>query len=359
MEQINNHADMFSLILQPAFCVENGMIVRANQAAQQYLVEVGSPVKELFATGFEEYSNYQSGNLCLTLTIGKNTYEASVTRIGEQDVFILEQRAKSAELHAMSLAAKELREPLANIMAVADRLLPNIADQEDPRTLQQIGQLKQGIYQLLRLIGNMSDAHRYNNTTLTLKETFDVSAVFDELLSAAAILVSQTGRSLQFTGLNKSVYSFINRELLERAVYNLISNGIKFSEEGSVLKAKLARNGNRLYFSIEDNGNGIPPELRGTMFSRYLREPGIEDGRYGIGLGMVLVRAAATTHNGTVLVEQIPSGGTRVTMSLIITQSKDSVLGSHILTIDYAGEHDHGLIELSESLPVSSYIDLP
>ena len=73
---------------------------------------------------------------------------------------------------------------------------------------------------------------------------------------------------------------------------------------------------------------------------------------------MSMVRAAATVHNGTVLVEQPAAGGTRVTMSLVLTQSKDSIVGSHILPVDYAGERDHGLIELSESLPVSSYIKI-
>lgn len=356
MEQIYNPTDMFALIMQPAFCVENGIITRVNQTAQQYLVEVGTPVAELLATGTDEYLTFQGGSLYLTINTADHLYGASVTRIGEQDIFLLESQSESAELHAMALAARELREPLANIMAVADRLMPKLFGQEDPHTLQQIGQINQGLYQMLRLISNMSDADRYGKNTDFPRETFDISAVFDELLSSAATIVTQAGYDLRFVGLAKPVYGLINRELLERAVYNLISNAIKFSEKGTSLKAKLTRNGNKLYFTVEDSGSGIASDQRGTMFFRFLRKPGIEDGRYGIGLGMVLVRAAATAHNGTVLVEQIPSGGTRVTMSFTLAQNKTSVLGSHIFTIDYAGERDHGLIELSESRPVSSFI---
>ena len=77
--------------------------------------------------------------------------------------------------------------------------------------------------------------------------------------------------------------------------------------------------------------------------------------RYGIGLGMVLIRSVASVHGGTVLIDQPTGEGTRITMTLQIRQATDSALRSPIMKIDYAGERDHGLIELSESLPAGLY----
>ena len=91
------------------------------------------------------------------------------------------------------------------------------------------------------------------------------------------------------------------------------------------------------------------------MFSRYLRQPALEDSRYGIGLGMVLIRTAAANHGGAVLIDQPEGTGTRITMTLSIRQSKETVLRSNILRVDYAGERDHGLIELSDCLPAELY----
>lgn len=70
---------------------------------------------------------------------------------------------------------------------------------------------------------------------------------------------------------------------------------------------------------------------------------------------MVLIRSAATAHGGTILIEQPKEQGMRITMTMEIRQSRNSSLRSPALHVDYAGEWDHSLIELSESLPVSLY----
>ena len=92
----------------------------------------------------------------------------------------------------------------------------------------------------------------------------------------------------------------------------------------------------------------------GHFFDSFLREPGILDGRCGIGLGMVLVRAAAASHGGTVLVEQT-SAATKITLSLLISQQTESTVSSPVLRVDYAGERDHRLLELSDALPADAY----
>jgi hypothetical protein len=89
-----------------------------------------------------------------------------------------------------------------------------------------------------------------------------------------------------------------------------------------------------------------------------MRRPGIEDGRCGIGLGMVFVRSAATIHNGTILVTLPEPGTIRITMSIELKENKSGKLQSRIPTADYAGERDHGLIELSDSLPFTEYMDI-
>ena len=90
------------------------------------------------------------------------------------------------------------------------------------------------------------------------------------------------------------------------------------------------------------------------MFQRYLRQPGIEDGRFGMGLGMVLIRSAAARHGGTVLIDQPNGTGTRVSMTITISQDTAS-LRSPVLRVDYSGEQDHGLVELADCLPLDAY----
>ena len=80
----------------------------------------------------------------------------------------------------------------------------------------------------------------------------------------------------------------------------------------------------------------------------------VEDSRYGLGLGMVLIRSTAAVHGGTVLVDHPEGSGTRITVSFAIHQG-EATLRSPRMRIDYAGERDHGLIELSDVLPAHLY----
>ena len=110
-----------------------------------------------------------------------------------------------------------------------------------------------------------------------------------------------------------------------------------------------------LRFSIRDNGPGFAQNLLGSVYNRYLRQPCIEEGRNGLGLGMVLVRSAAASHGGAVLIDQPDSGGARVTMTMAIRQNTSGTLRSPVPRVDYAGEQDHALVELSDCLPAELY----
>lgn len=352
MEQTDKAKELIDLLVQPAFCVRDGLIAYTNYAASQRQISEGTAVTDLLETGSQEYEAYTGGSLYLTLNIAGAVSGATVTRTADGDIFLLEQEAEHAELNAMALAAQELREPLASIMTVADRLFPNM-DTADNQ--QYIAQINRGLFQMLRLVGNMTDAGLYHNRTINQFEMCNIPAIFDELFSKAADMVNGANRQLKFTGIRQAVYGLADRGKLERAVYNLLSNAIKFSPEGATIEAKLTQNKDRLYFSIRDNGPGVPTKFRNAVFSRFLREPGIEDGRHGIGLGMVLVRSVATMHGGTVLIDQPEGIGTRVTMSIALRKNDSGIVRSGILRVDYAGERDHALLELSDALPSTLY----
>lgn len=353
MEQKEDIFTMLEQLERPAFFAQDGRILRVNSAAQRCLITAGTPIETLLTTGLQEYAAFQGGCLHLTLRAAGENRGASVTRVGQLDMFALDQAEDNAELQAMALAAQELRQPLAGIMTVADRLFPIAGTESDPVLQDQIARINRGLFQMLRIVGNMSDAYRYSQNASPAMQTQDISALLDELFQCSAPLVSHAGVELQYTGLSEPVYGLVDAEKLERGISNIISNAVKFSPKGSCIDVRLTRKGNMLYLTVQDGGNGVANELRGSVYTRYQRNPGIEDGRYGIGLGMVLIRAAAAIHGGTVLMEQ--GERNRVTMTIAIRQSPDGTVRSNRLLVDYAGERDHRLIELADVLPSELY----
>lgn len=355
MEQSNDGMELLSMIERPAFCIKDGIVVRVNQAAQQRMVEPGANISELLVTGQQEYADLQGGSLYLSVSISGRIYGASVTRMNGFDIFRLEQDMDQPELQAMALAAMELRSPLAGIMTISDKLFPALAASGDPAAQEQVARMNRCLFQMLRMVSNMSDAARYSASGTASQETRDICAILEEIFDKAAVLVEQAGLRLQFTNLQSRIYCLVDAQLLERAIYNILSNAMKFAPQGSTIKAKLRRRENKLYLTVQDSGQGIPDALRGSVYSRYQRAPAIEDGQFGIGLGMVLIFAAAVQHGGTVLMEQPEGAGTRITMTLEIRQRQKDVTRSPIFQVDYAGGLDHSLIELSDVLPTALY----
>lgn len=354
MEQFHDALGMLDLMREPTFCVQGGIITKVNPAAAAYLIKAGTQVDSLLRTGAEEYADFTGGCLYLTLNLQGHSFGASVTRIQEFDIFRLEQDADNGQLQAMALAARELREPLSNVMTIADKLFPMAALNEDSHTQEQVSRINRGLFQMLRIIGNMSDANRYTLDTGMRQEVRDLSAVMDEVFHRAAALTEHTGITLHYSGYPESVYTLTDAPKLERMVFNIISNAIKFTPAGGEITAKLTRRGKKMYLCVCDSGSGIAENLRGNIFTRFAREPGVEDGRYGLGLGMLLIRSTAALHGGTVLVDHPDGCGTRITISFAIRQ-ENTTLRSPRLIVDYAGERDHGLIELSEVLPAYLY----
>ncbi len=355
MERKESTAGILDLIIQPAFTVKDGVICAVNAAAQAYSLEPGTPISDLLITGQTEYQALTEGCLYLTLKIAGVPCDVSIRRMEEFDIFTLEQEADQSELQAMALAAQELRVPLSNVMTVADQLFPVTDKTNNPEITDQTARINRGLFQMLRIISNMSDAYRYSQQTEPKMAIVNITSFMEEIFTQAAELLQHSGTELKFENLGDQILCLIDQEKLERAVHNMISNAVKFSEKGSCIHARLSRKNNMLYLTVQDSGSGVSREMRGNVHARFRRQPGLEDSRYGIGLGMVMIRSAATAHGGTVLIDHPEDGGTRMIMSLAISQDTEKIVKNDIFHVDYAGERNHSLIEFSEILPASLY----
>lgn len=355
MEQSNSSLQMLDLLNYPCIAVSDGQIIHINEPAKDRMFRVGMDIHELLFTGEEEYRSFTDGCLYLRLCVACSIYDAAVICVDGMHFFLMEHSPAHTELQAIALASQQLRMPLSDIIAASDQLLPSEMLNGNEAAKEQISQINRSIHQLLRLIGNMSDAARYLDENNAHQVSHDLSAIIAEVMEKSATLLKEAGYNLNFTGLNQPVYALADNERLERAVYNLVSNAVKFSSKCATITASLTQKRDFLYFTISNPGDGVSPEVRGNMFSRFLRAPALNDYRTGIGLGMVIVHAAASAHGGTVLVENPIEGGTRITMTLKLRENPQAIVRSNLFTFDYAGGHDHGLLELSDILPHTSY----
>lgn len=343
--------DWLDFIDRPAFCVKDGVVVASNAAAQNRLIRVGDDVRNIVTAHWDTYESFSNGSLFMTVTVGLVPCNTNITRTADGDVFILEQDSKDDQLQALALAAQQLRIPLSNIMALADTMQSKSKTKAEQ---QQATQLHRSLFQLLRIVSNMSDSGSYYDIPMVGMEITNITGLFREIMEKAQTISENTGIKLIYTESKEVVLTIADPEKLERAVYNILSNAIKFSPPGGTVDAKLSCNGKQIAFTV-CNTCAEPVEEQ-HFWNRYRREPAIEDSRHGLGLGMTLIGAAATTHGGTVLVDHPDNQTTRVTMTLAVKKNDSNTVRSPVLRIsDYAGGRDKALMEFAELLSADAY----
>lgn len=337
-------------IPQPAFIVEKGMIAYLNEEAARYRIKEGLPFSLLLDIGKEEYETFTSGMLKLTLNVDNHSLAATAVQFPNFQLITIEKEDKETEmLKVLALAALKLREPLSAIMSVTQAI-----SEEDGVEKDRLAGLNRSLLSLQRLVGNMSDGLRYHKSNNCQMTDVDVNEYFRELIEKAATLMEAANYHVVYRGLDETLRHSISTERMERAVYNLLSNAAKAAPAGTTIYTALERRGQTLLFSVEDCGLGMPPNAEEGIFTRFLREPELESGKDGMGLGMFLVRSAARTHGGTVLLRQTENGGTQIAITMSLNQ-RPNTLRSPIMTVDYTGGQDHGLLELSDILPNSLF----
>ena len=344
------------LIDCPAFCVNDGYIIAANSAAQKCLITSGMDVHEIVTQNQDVYDSFQDGSLFLTITAGELPYNACVTRTEEYDIFTITQTNEDSQLQALALAAQQLRIPLSNMITVADRLLTEL-NPEDSTAKQQISQISRNVFRMLRIINNMSDADSYRSSFAQDNKTVNFTALFDEIMEKIKTISESVQKKVTYTGLEFPVFGLGDEERLGRAIYNLMSNALKFSPDGSTVDAQLTQKRNMLSFAVSNQNSET---VENYMFrNRYTRKPSLEDDRFGLGLGMTLISSIACGHGGTVLVDHPTPDSIRVTMTIAIKKDDSGIVRSPMLRIgDYAGGRDKGLLELSDILPADIYNEI-
>lgn len=349
MNEINHAEAMLQQLNIPAFLVSDGRITAVNAMAKQRMIEPETAVNTLLVTGHSEYAQLKSGCLYLTISLAGIPHRCTVTVLQNLHLFAVETETVSPELQSLSLAAAQLSIPLSDL-GLLFKMAEGISG--DAKT-----KINHTLHRLQRIVGNMADAGAIVTRQPRLEQC-NATALFQEILENSGHLLTQSGFQIKFSLPNESVSMAADAELLRRGLLNLLSNAAKFAAPNSILDVTVKKVGQIVYLSVSNSKNRAGSILSGNLFHRYSREPGLEDPKIGLGLGMTLIHAMATAHGGTVLVEDNDKSGTRITVTLHIRKQTETALRSPIIRPDIYGGHNQALIELSDVLAPHLYEDI-
>ncbi|MGO5113997.1 sensor histidine kinase [Candidatus Avoscillospira sp. LCP25S3_F1] len=355
-------AEVLNLMHQPVLLAVGGEIVFRNDAAMTVSrPEAVSLSDYLPPLALEQYRTAGPGTLELTVELLDGAHSAVVRKSGAYDTIAVRPRAQSDALRfdAMTSVARAVRRDLTALFDSAAGLFPLLEELEDPDIQDKTARFNQGLYRLLRLSGNLSDAGAYlsgQGRGCFVRQ--DVAELLQSLHRSASPLVRSAGLTLELQLPDGPVMAAVDGKKLQRAVHNLLSNAMRFTPAGGTITLSLVDYGHAAHITVRDNGEGMSPAQLSRMFDHYEdREPGFGDDRWGVGLGLPLVRMIANLHGGTVVVNSEQGQGTTVTMSISrrLQPSDGDQVRSPIQQMEDHGGYDVHVLELSDALPRSIF----
>lgn len=229
------------------------------------------------------------------------------------------QRASKYKSEFLANMSHELRTPLNSSMILAKLLAENAKGNLNPEQIQFANSIYSAGNDLLNLINDILDISKVEAGKLELvPEQIPLQRLADSLRLVFEPLVMQ--KKLQFTiqidaNTPKSIVS--DHQRLEQIIKNLLSNALKFTEQGNIsVRIFPAANGG-VAFAVADTGIGIAKEQQSLVFEAFQQADGSISRRYGgTGLGLSISRDLASLLGGAIHVESTPGKGSIFTLIL-------------------------------------------
>jgi adenylate cyclase len=247
------------------------------------------------------------------------------------------ERASEAKSSFLANVSHELRTPLTSILGfariiqgrLAERILPLI-EADDKRAERAIRQVQDNLEiilsegrRLTALINNVLDLEKIESGKMDwANEPLSIAEVIDQAHAATASLFAEKGlafeRDLAADDL-PDIHG--DKDKLVQTVINLISNAVKFTDQGGVT-CRAAAEGGAIVVRVIDTGLGIAADDQPLVFEKF-KQVGdtLTDKPKGTGLGLPICKEIVEHHGGRIWVESAPGKGSTFAFSLPIGQA--------------------------------------
>ncbi len=259
--------------------------------------------------------------------LSEDPFENKHTRILSQLLYFIDATIKELEEQNeklkilneqknefLGIAAHDLRNPLGAIHGFSELLEEHLSDKYKDYASMIVRESSK----MLQLLNDLLDISKIEAGKLDLKKTEnEYVGLVDNNIKINSFLAQKKKIILvsEF-GIKKQVLS-IDAGKIEQVLNNLISNAIKFSLPGSVIRVKIFKKDNEIVTQVIDQGQGIPKDEIDILFNPFKKTSVLPTGRESShGLGLAIVKKVVEGHNGTVSVASELGKGSTFSFSL-------------------------------------------
>ncbi len=231
--------------------------------------------------------------------------------------------ANRAKTEFLSRMSHELRTPLNAVLGMAQLLEASLGERATERELHQFELMQTAGQQLRTLIDNVLDLSRLEGGEIHIEaREAELCTLLDSAMTENASLAAAQQVQLHAVyEVDRPFALHADPARLRQIVSNLISNGIKFQEQGGLVRVQAKRQQDCVRISVIDRGMGMTSEQQASLFEPFNRLGLERSGIDGAGIGMALTRQLVALMGGSMSVESAPGEGTSVHVNLPINQA--------------------------------------
>ena len=277
------------------------------------VVEVPMPggVVEVTTSRYAPYFGVEELNLIRTLgALTGLALDRGRVSAQEREALRALQRADQLKTDFIALAAHELRTPVTTIHGFVQTLNTAAARLGDARRGELSAALEEQTGRMVSLVEQLLDLSRLD------AEAVSIAPERLRLKDRLRDVLASTGAEGDAVALDvpDELEARLDPVVVERVVTNLVTNALRYGAPPVRLRAE--RRDRHIRISVEDRGEGVPPDFVPTMFDRFARSAGSRVKADGTGLGLAIARSYARAHRGELLYTPLEPHGSRFELVL-------------------------------------------
>jgi len=222
----------------------------------------------------------------------------------------------------LSNTSHELRTPINGIIGIADSMVDGAVGPLPKKAIDNLSMIVLSGRRLANLVNDILDFSKLKHKNIELQQKpIEIKIVAEVVITLSKPLIGQ--KQLEITNHIQDehpVYADENR--LQQILHNLVSNAIKFTDQGTIDIFTSKYNDDYLMISVKDSGIGIRPDKLDTVFNPFEQVDGSIAREYGgTGLGLSITKQLVELHGGEIFIESIVNQGTTVSFTLPLSQA--------------------------------------
>ena len=300
----------------------DGSIALINPAAKR-LLKI-APEDNTFEDVFHKYDkninmekiNVGDANLDVLFSPFRNKQDIPAGVIAFIPDTIEHERLDNMRKEFVADVSHELKTPITSIMGYADTLLEGEYDEKTQKEF--LGVIATEARRMARLVTDLLELSRMDSNRKKIKKvSFDLGEMVKECQDKLAIEIKKKNHQVENFVTADVPPVFADKDDIERVVLNILTNSIKYTPDGGLLKIYVGFVYNDAYIKIIDNGIGIPEEDLNRIFERFYRVDKArsrENG--GTGLGLSIAKEILDKNGGSIDIKSEVGKGTEVVIKV-------------------------------------------